>query len=138
MGGLYDRLKLQRVYFSAYQKGAGEASLMAEQTGPVDPAKPFMREHRLYQVDFLMRRYGFKETDVVFDSGGNLSLEADPKEMWARTHPDYFPHGREPGLAPGTAARTGIRPADCQAHRPVATNATDTTAERHRPTWGPT
>jgi len=115
MGGLYDRLGMQRIYFSAYQKGAGDASLVTEQAGPIDPTKPFMREHRLYQVDFLMRKYGFKETDVVFDPGGNLSLEADPKEMWARTHPDYFPLDvnrasrlellRVPGLGPLTVKR---------------------------------
>jgi predicted DNA-binding helix-hairpin-helix protein len=50
-----------------------------------------MREHRLYQVDFLMRKYGFTESDICFDKSGNLSLEADPKEVWAKQHPDYFP-----------------------------------------------
>ena len=51
----------------------------------------FLREHRLYQVDFLMRRYGFTESDICFDRMGNLSLDMDPKEHWARLHPEYFP-----------------------------------------------
>jgi len=112
MGGLYDRLHMQRIYFSAYQKGLGDTSLSA---AGVDPAKPFMREHRLYQVDFLMRQYGFKQTDVVFDPTGRLSLETDPKEMWAQHHPEYFPLDvnsasrmellRVPGLGPVTVKR---------------------------------
>ena len=50
-----------------------------------------MREHRLYQVDFLMRKYGFTESDICFDTMGNLSLEIDPKEHWAKLHPGSFP-----------------------------------------------
>lgn len=89
MWGLYDRLHLQRVYFSAYQKGLGDRSLDEGKSQPPDAV--FMREHRLYQVDFLMRRYGFSETDICFDGSGNLPLEVDPKEHWARLHPEYFP-----------------------------------------------
>jgi len=86
MWGLYDRLNLKRIYFSAYQKGLGDES--DKQTQPVDV---LTREHRLYQVDFLMRKYGFTESDVCFDKMGNLSLETDPKEVWAKRHPEYFP-----------------------------------------------
>jgi len=89
MWGLYDRLNLKRVYFSAYQKGLGDASIddgKLQNSGDV-----FTREHHLYQVDFLMRRYGFTEADICFDPSGNLSLEIDPKEHWAKVHPDYFP-----------------------------------------------
>ena len=50
-----------------------------------------MREHRLYQVDFLLRRYGFSESDIVFDEAGNLPLDTDPKESWAKRNPQYFP-----------------------------------------------
>ena len=50
-----------------------------------------MREHRLYQVDFLMRKYGFTESDICFDTNGNLSLDIDPKEHWAKLHPECFP-----------------------------------------------
>lgn len=89
MWGLYDRLHLNRIYFSAYQKGLGTGSLDGSKTQSA--AEVFMREHRLYQVDFLMRKYGFSESDICFDKSGNLSLEIDPKEQWARLHPEYFP-----------------------------------------------
>jgi predicted DNA-binding helix-hairpin-helix protein len=89
MWGLYDRLNLKRIYFSAYQKGLGDESI--DENKQARPDEVFMREHRLYQVDFLMRKYGFNESDIVFDKTGNLSLEIDPKEAWARRHPEYFP-----------------------------------------------
>jgi predicted DNA-binding helix-hairpin-helix protein len=91
MWGLYDRLNLKRIYFSSYQKGLGDDSLDARQILQQQSADIFSREHRLYQVDFLMRKYGFEESDIVFDKAGNLSLENDPKEAWAKTHSDYFP-----------------------------------------------
>jgi predicted DNA-binding helix-hairpin-helix protein len=89
MWGLYDRLHLKRIYFSAYQKGLGHSSI--DENKRQSPDDVFMREHRLYQVDFLMRKYGFSESDICFDKTGNLSLEIDPKEHWAKLHPDYFP-----------------------------------------------
>lgn len=89
MWGLYDRLHLNRVYFSAYQNCLGDEGIDGHKTG--NPGDVFMREHRLYQVDFLMRRYGFKESEFCFDGTGNLSLEIDPKEHWAKNHPEYFP-----------------------------------------------
>jgi predicted DNA-binding helix-hairpin-helix protein len=88
MWGLYDRLKLKRIYFSAYQRDLGDGFMDAESK---KPGEVFTREHRLYQVDFLMRRYGFTGSDICFDADGNLSLELDPKEHWARLHPEYFP-----------------------------------------------
>ena len=112
MWGLYDRLRMHRVYFSAYQQGLGDAALSG---GPQAGGDPFLREHRLYQVDFLMRKYGFKGDDVVFDERGQLSLEMDPKEAWARCHPEFFPVDvnraaplellRVPGLGPVTVNR---------------------------------
>jgi predicted DNA-binding helix-hairpin-helix protein len=115
MGGLYDRLKLQRVYFSAYQKGLGDESIAGEQARPAKPIDVFTREHRLYQVDFLLRRYGFEGREIVFDGQGNLSLGIDPKEAWALRHPEAFPVNvnwasyfellRVPGLGPVTAKR---------------------------------
>jgi predicted DNA-binding helix-hairpin-helix protein len=89
MWGLYDRLHLKRIYFSAYQKGLGDASMDAQKRG--NPGDSFLREHRLYQVDFLMRKYGFTGSDICFDETGNLSLDIDPKEHWALLHPEYFP-----------------------------------------------
>jgi predicted DNA-binding helix-hairpin-helix protein len=91
MWGLYDRLNLKRIYFSAYQKGLGDDALDAQPHLLQQSADIFTREHRLYQVDFLMRKYGFEESDIVYGEGGNLLLETDPKEAWANTHPDYFP-----------------------------------------------
>ena len=49
------------------------------------------REHRLYQTDWLIRKYGFKESEIPFDEHGNLLLNADPKEVWAARHPELFP-----------------------------------------------
>ena len=90
MGGLYERLNMNRIYFSVYQQGLGDATLPAEQMRQ-NPAEVLTREHRLYQVDFLMRKYGFKENEVLFDSTGQLSLTEDPKETWAKIHSEMFP-----------------------------------------------
>jgi predicted DNA-binding helix-hairpin-helix protein len=115
MYGLYERLKMHRVYFSAYQKGLGDESIAREQAGREKPTDILMREHRLYQVDFLLRKYGFKESDIVFEKNENLSLTIDPKEVWARRHPEVFPINinrasrfsllRVPGLGPVTVKR---------------------------------
>jgi len=119
MWGLYDRLKLQRVYFSAYQKGLGDELIATEKVPPEKPTDIFTREHRLYQVDFLVRKYNFKVSDIIFDENGRLSLETDPKEMWAKNHPERFPvdvnHAskfqllRVPGLGPVTVNRIIFR-----------------------------
>lgn len=115
MAGLYERLHIQRVYFSAYQKGLGDRSIEGERGRPGESADLLMREHRLYQVDFLLRKYGFAESDIVFDKGGDLSLAVDPKQAWAQKHPEYFPVNvnmasklsllRVPGLGPVTVER---------------------------------
>jgi len=115
MYGLYERLKMHRVYFSAYQKGLGDESIAREQAGQEKPADILMREHRLYQVDFLLRKYGFKESDIIFEKNENLSLTIDPKEVWALRHPEAFPMNinrasrfallRVPGLGPVTVKR---------------------------------
>lgn len=100
---LYNRLHLSRVYFSAYQHISTENAVF-------NPQELFMREHRLYQVDFLLRKYGFNEPDIIYDSSGLLSTETDPKEVWAINHPEFFPISvntatryellRVPGLGP--------------------------------------
>ncbi len=115
MYGLYERLKMHRVDFSAYQKGLGDESIAGEQAGRERPTDILMREHRLYQVDFLLRKYGFKESDIIFEKNENLSLTIDPKETWALRHPDAFPMNinrasrfsllRVPGLGPVTVKR---------------------------------
>lgn len=115
MWGLYDRLRLHRIYFSAYQKGLGDITLPPEHGEGAAANDLLVREHRLYQVDFLMRKYDFRDTDITFDPGGQLSLEADPKAVWAANHPEFFPVNlnrasrlellRVPGLGPLTVRR---------------------------------
>jgi predicted DNA-binding helix-hairpin-helix protein len=109
---MYKRLNMHRVYFSAYQRGLGEDSIAGEQLEPGRAADVLMREHRLYQVDFLLRKYGFAESDISFENDGSLSLAMDPKETWARRHPEFYPVDvnrasrlallRVPGLGPVT------------------------------------
>ena len=79
------------------------------------PAAPALREVRLYQTDYLLRRYGFGGDEVVFDRGGNLPLANDPKTTWALAHPEFFPVEvrtaayeallRVPGIGPGAARK---------------------------------
>lgn len=78
-------------------------------------ATPALREHRLYQADHLLRRYGFAASEVVYDGDGNLPLAHDPKTAWALTHPEWFPLEvrtapyeallRVPGIGPTSARR---------------------------------
>ena len=115
MSGLYDRLKFQRVYFSAYQKGLGDPDIPGERQFLSVPEERFMREHRLYQTDFLMRKYSFHRNDIPLDDTGNLRLDKDPKQVWADDHPEYYPvrlntSGKEellkvPGLGPVSVDR---------------------------------
>ena len=112
--GLYRRLGLSRVYFSAYQRGLGEPDLPGER-GASSPQDLLTREHRLYQADFLLRRYRWDLRDIEFEADGNLALAADPKERWAQRHPEFFPVRlrraekedllRVPGLGPTTVER---------------------------------
>lgn len=109
---LYKDLRLERAYFSAYQRGQGASSLPGEEK-PDD--RILVREHRLYQTDFLIRRYGFAREDIVFDEKGGLSRDVDPKTAWAKAHPEFFPLPvrtadreellRVPGLGPITVDR---------------------------------
>jgi len=79
------------------------------------PATPALREHRLYQADWLLREYGFEPNEVVFGRDGNLPLAVDPKTAWALEHPDLFPIEvrtagyeqllRVPGVGPRSARR---------------------------------
>jgi predicted DNA-binding helix-hairpin-helix protein len=84
---------------------------------PLEHARgtPPLREHRLYQADHLMRRYGFGRDELVFDDAGNLPLAHDPKLAWAIAHPERFPVEvrtatyaellRVPGVGPLVARR---------------------------------
>jgi putative DNA modification/repair radical SAM protein len=84
---LYDRFRLRRVYYSAFSP-IPDASAVLPLKRP-----PLMREHRLYQSDWLMRFYGFTPTDVVAAAGddGMLPLDIDPKLAWALKFRESFP-----------------------------------------------
>jgi len=84
---LYDRFRLRRVYYSAFSP-IPDASAVLPLTRP-----PLMREHRLYQADWMMRFYGYSSREVASstDAGGNLPLDIDPKLAWALKHRDFFP-----------------------------------------------
>ncbi len=87
---LYKELGLNRVYFSAYQRGAGSPELPGENSTLAN-RDLLSREHRLYQTDWLIRKYGFKLDEIPLGADGNLSLTIDPKEAWAKQHPEFFP-----------------------------------------------
>jgi predicted DNA-binding helix-hairpin-helix protein len=89
--GLYKKLKLHRVYYSAYQHGLGDREIPGERIVQESSDVSFMREHRLYQVDFLFRKYHFNLSDIYFNEHGSLSLKTDPKQVWADRHPEFYP-----------------------------------------------
>ncbi|MBA3527051.1 MAG: putative DNA modification/repair radical SAM protein [Pseudomonadota bacterium] len=84
---LYDRFGLRRVYYSAFSP-IPDASAVLPLKRP-----PLMREHRLYQSDWLMRFYGFSASEVssAADGNGMLPLDIDPKLAWALKFRDSFP-----------------------------------------------
>ena len=84
---LYDRFALRRVYYSAFSP-IPDASAVLPLKRP-----PLMREHRLYQSDWLVRFYGFSATEVqqATDAEGMLPLDIDPKLAWALHHRGSFP-----------------------------------------------
>ncbi len=83
---LYDRFRLRRVYYSAF-------SPIPDASADLPPARPpLLREHRLYQADWLMRFYGFAPGEVqAATDDGFLPLDIDPKTAWALKHRDLFP-----------------------------------------------
>ena len=115
---LYRDYFMFRSYFSAYQK---QFNSTAAELPSLDrdedcfKGSPLLREHRLYQCDFLLRAYGFRLPELVFDSGGNIPLETDPKTAWAMLNPQLFPVEintadfneliRVPGIGPVSAER---------------------------------
>jgi len=113
--GLYERLGLNRVYFSSYQRGAGDPAIPGEHREQPFKDAAFVREHRLYQTDFLLRKYDFSLSDIYFDESGGLSYDTDPKQLWANRHPEFFPVNinrssesqllRVPGIGPLGARR---------------------------------
>ena len=86
--GLYDRFALRRVYYSAFSP-IPDASAVLPLSRP-----PLMREHRLYQSDWLMRFYDYRPDEVAAAADpatGMLPLDIDPKLAWALKHRAYFP-----------------------------------------------
>lgn len=81
---LYSGYRLRRVYYSAFSPIPDSSARL-----PLKPA-PLMREHRLYQADWLMRFYGFSVPEIT-EAGGMLDLELDPKLAWALRHRGHFP-----------------------------------------------
>jgi predicted DNA-binding helix-hairpin-helix protein len=83
---LYNRFSMRRVYYSAFSP-IPDASAVLPLKRP-----PLMREHRLYQSDWLMRFYGFAPGEVQdATEAGMLPLDIDPKLAWALKHRDWFP-----------------------------------------------
>ena len=81
---LYRSLGLARCYFSAF-------SPVPDTPLAAIPPAPKSRETRLYQADFLIRRYGFNASELPFDKEGNLPSNLEPKLAWALCHPELFP-----------------------------------------------
>ena len=82
---LYGSYKLKRVYYSAFSP-IPDASRSLPLAAP-----PLVREHRLYQADWLIRFYGFDVGEIAEQTEGMLSLDIDPKLAWALRHRDRFP-----------------------------------------------
>lgn len=84
--GLYKKYKLKRVFFSAYMPVTESALLPAMGTKP-----PLLREHRLYQADWLLRFYGFTANELLDSSNQSFNPYVDPKCNWALNHMELFP-----------------------------------------------
>ncbi len=84
--GLYKRYKLKRVFFSAYLPIVKDSLLPALDTKP-----PLLREHRLYQADWLLRFYHFSAGEILDDANPNFNPFLDPKCNWAINHMEFFP-----------------------------------------------
>jgi putative DNA modification/repair radical SAM protein len=82
---LYGSYRLRRVYYSAFSPIPD-----ASRNLPL-VAAPLMREHRLYQADWLLRFYGFDTAEIFDQTDGMLALDVDPKLAWALKHRDRFP-----------------------------------------------
>ena len=84
--GLYDRYRLKRVFFSAYVPVVENTLLPSRDTKP-----PLLREHRLYQADWLLRFYGFRAEELLDEQTPDFNQLVDPKCSWALAHLDFFP-----------------------------------------------
>ena len=108
--GLYGKYDLRRVFYSAYIPAMEDKMLPALDTKP-----PLLREHRLYQADFLMRQYHFEADEILNDDAPNFNPFMDPKCNWAVNNLQFFPVDvnkaeyeellRIPGVGPTSAKR---------------------------------
>ncbi len=83
--GLYKKYQLKRVFFSAYVPVVQDALL------PAGSKPPLLREHRLYQADWLLRFYGFAAEELLDEEHPSFSPYVDPKCNWALNHLEQFP-----------------------------------------------
>ena len=83
---LYKKFDLKRVYYSAFVSVNEDKELPALQGGP-----PLLREHRLYQADWLLRFYGFEADELLSEEKPNFNILLDPKADWALRHLEQFP-----------------------------------------------
>lgn len=107
---LYDKYKLKRVFYSAYVPVVEHALLPSIDTKP-----PLLREHRLYQADWLLRFYGFRAEELLNEDTPDFNPLIDPKCHWAIGHMEQFPVEvmradyemllRVPGIGPVSARR---------------------------------
>ena len=107
---LYQKYALKRVFYSAYLPVVPDPRLPALTTPP-----PLLREHRLYQADWLLRYYNFSAAELLSDEQPNFDPYLDPKCNWALRHPEFFPVEvnaaplaallRVPGVGPKSARR---------------------------------
>ena len=106
---LYSVQQLKRVYYSAFSPIPDSSALLPSS------APPLVREHRLYQADWLMRFYGFAHGELTTPASPQLDLDVDPKLSWALRNPHFFPvdmnrASREELLrVPGLGARSVTR-----------------------------
>lgn len=107
---LYDNFDLKRVFYSAFVNVNDDSNLPSTVNGP-----PLLREHRLYQADWLLRFYGFRMTELLNEKNPNFNVLLDPKCDWALRHleqfpvevnkADYFTLLRVPGIGVNSARR---------------------------------
>jgi putative DNA modification/repair radical SAM protein len=114
---LYAKQKLRRVYYSAFSPIPGSDTRL-----PAQPP-PLVREHRLYQADWLVRFYGFGAHELTTTEHPNLDLKIDPKLAWALRHREFFPvdlnKASRPALMriPGIGVRNVDRIVKIRRHR---------------------
>ena len=84
---LYKKFELKRVFYSAFVHVNDDSSLPAR----TDSGPPLLREHRLYQADWLLRFYGFEAKELLSEENPNFNVLLDPKCNWALKHLEAFP-----------------------------------------------